>query len=81
MRLYRKEKQWHDYWEVHLNFPWVGKRPKKAEDAQFFHNLFGLEYGFSFPTKCCLYVEDEYYWTFSLRILGLGVTMIRQNGY
>jgi len=75
MRLYRKEKQWHDFWEIHINFPWMGKRfaPK--------HSLFGLEYGFSFPTKCCLYVEDEYYWTFSLRILGFGVTIIRQNGY
>ena len=75
MRLYRKEKQWYDFWEVCINFPWMGKRfaPK--------HSLSGLKYGFGFPTECCLYVEDEYYWTFSLRILGFGVTMIRQNGY
>jgi hypothetical protein len=75
MRLYRKEKQWYDFWEVRIDFPWIGKRfaPKKV--------LYGLEYGFSFPTKCCLYTEDDNYWTFSLIILGLGITIIRQNGY
>jgi hypothetical protein len=78
MRLYRKEKQWHDFWEIHINFPWMGKRFAPHPPH---HALGGLEYGFSFPTKCCLYIEDEYYWTFSLRILGLGVTTIRQNGY
>ena len=75
MRLYRKEKQWHDFWEIHINFPWAGKR--FAPEC----SLFGLEYGFSFPTKCCLYVEDEYYWAFTLRILGFGGTIVRQNGY
>jgi hypothetical protein len=28
-----------------------------------------------------LYAEDGNYWTFSLRILGFGVTVIRQDGY
>ena len=76
MRLYRKEKQWHDFWELHINFPWVGKRfaPTGIE-------LSGLEYGFSFPTECCLYAENGNYWTFTLRILGFGTTIVRQNGY
>jgi len=73
MKLYRKEKHWSDYWEIHINFPWMGKR--------FAPLGVGLEYGFSFPTKCCLYVEDEFYWAFTLRILGFGTTIVRQNGY
>jgi len=76
MKLYRKEKHWSDYWEVHINFPWVGKRNKLGT---WMHDA--SEYGFSFPTKCCLHIEDDNYWTFSLRILGFGITMIRQNGY
>ena len=73
MRLYRKEKHWDDYWEIHINFPWIGKR--------FRPFAFGLEYGFSFPTKCCLYTEDDNYWYVTLRILGFGTTITRQNGY
>ena len=97
MKLYRKEKHWSDYWEIHINFPWMGKRfaPlggggeqvfdfSEVEDSlgkRFAPLGVGLEYGFSFPTKCCLYVEDEFYWNFTLRILGFGMTIIRQNGY
>jgi len=69
MKIYRKEKHWDDYWEIHINFPWVGKRRH-------------CEYGFSFPTQCYLNKEDEdYYWSFTLKILGFGATIIRQNGY
>ncbi len=75
MRLYRKEKHWSDYWEVDVNFPWVGKRNK------FLEEFAALEYGFSFPTECFLHREDEFYWYFTLKILGFGVTITRQNGY
>jgi hypothetical protein len=76
MRLYRKEKDWSDYWEIHINFPWIGKRNKLGtweDDA--------AEYGFSFPTQCYLHKEDEHYWYVTLRILGFGMTIIRQKGY
>ena len=76
MRLYRKEKHWSDYWEVHINFPWIGKRNKLGPWEET-----GLEYGLSLPTECRLYVEDEHYWFFTLRILGFGMTITRQNGY
>ena len=76
MKLYRKEKHWSDYWEIHINFPWIGKRNKLS-----WVEYDALEYGFSFPTKCCLYTEDDNYWAFTLRILGFGTTILRQNGY
>ena len=75
MRIYRKEKHWSDYWEVHMTFPWIGKRNK------FLEEFAALEYGFSFPTECFLHKEDEHYWFFTLRILGFGTTIVRQNGY
>jgi hypothetical protein len=77
MRLYRKEKHWSNYLEVHLNFPWVGKRNKFAD----FTGKDVAEYGFSFPTECFLHREDEFYWYFTLRILGFGTTITRQKGY
>ena len=78
MRLYKKEKHWSDYWEVHVNFPWIGIRNKLGTWER---TATGQEYGFSFPTQCYLYVEDEFYWFFTLKFLGFGVTIIRQNGY
>jgi hypothetical protein len=82
MRLYRKEKHWSDYWEVDVNFPWIGshhsyngKRGWVAPDEPYY------AYGFSFPTKCFLHREDEFFWYFTLRILGFGMTITRQNGY
>lgn len=77
MILYKKEKHWSDYWEVHINFPWVGKRKKVAD----FTGKDAKEYGFSFPTKSYLYREDDIFWLFTLKILGFGVTIVRQNGY
>jgi hypothetical protein len=76
MRLYRKEKSWYDYWEVHINFPWIGRRNKLGT-----WKFDALEYGFSFPTECFLHKEDEHYWFFTLKFLGFGITIIRQNGY
>jgi hypothetical protein len=78
MRLYRKEKGLCDYWEVHINFPWVGKRKQYVDIVGVVE---GTEYGLSFPTKCCLHKEDEFFWFFTLRILGFGMTITRQNGY
>jgi hypothetical protein len=77
MRLYFKEKNWDDYWEVRINFPWMGKRHKHAD----FTGEPIKEYGFSFPTECFLRREDEFYWCFTLKFLGFGFTIIRQNGY
>ena len=56
MRLYRKEKHWSDYWEVDVNFPWVGRREKLgwvAPEEPYY------AYGFSFPTECFLHREDD----------------------
>ena len=78
MRLYRKEKHWSDYWEVDVNFPWVGRRKKLGE--QYIDTPY-YAYGFSFPTQCYLDIEDKHYWYFTLKFLGFGFTFIRQNGY
>ena len=79
MRLYRKEKHWSDYWEVDVNFPWIGRKKKLGWVSDFDTSYYA--YGFSFPTECFLHVEDEFYWFFTLKFLGLGITIIRQNGY
>jgi len=60
------------------NFPWVGRRKKLGcgnNDEPYY------AYGFSFPTECFLHREDEFYWYFTLKFLGFGFTIIRQNGY
>ena len=81
MRLYRKEKHWSDYWEVQINFPWVGRRKELGPDEPHY------VYGFSFPTECFLHREDDNwklrkpYWYFTLKIFGFGVTITRQDGY
>jgi hypothetical protein len=79
MRLYRKEKNWSNYWEVHINFPWVGRKKKLGWHPDFDTPNYG--YGFSFPTKCFLHKEDDNYWWFTLQFLGFGITITRQNGY
>jgi hypothetical protein len=82
MRLYKKEKDWSNYWEVDVNFPWIGRRKTGLWDGESpDFDTPHYAYGFSFPTECFLHREDEYYWHFTLRILGFGVTIVRQKGY
>ena len=78
MKILSKERKWWDYWELHLNFPWVGKQP--ISDGIFTVEN-ATQYGVKMPTCCILIKEPDIYWKFRLNFFGFGFTIIRQNGY
>ena len=78
MRILKKEKGWCDFWEIHLAFPWAGKRQRSVD---IFDLAEGTEYGFALQTECTFLREPEIYWQFRMSILGFGVGVYRQCSY
>jgi hypothetical protein len=78
MILHKKEKNWCDNREVHIFFPWAGRRRKCVDIME---SVEGTEYGFKLQTECTLFREPEIYWQFRLRILGFGIGIFRQYSY
>lgn len=80
MILYKREKDWYDYWRFNLFFPWAGKQERRN-----YHSFDcveeGAEYGFKLPTQCILAYEKDIFWEFRLRLLGFGFGVTRQWSY
>lgn len=73
-----REKNWHDYWEINLLLPMIGKwEPKTLE----FDPTVTTEYGVKLPTFCTMAREKDIFWSVGLSILGFGVRITRQWSY
>lgn len=75
MIIYRKEKDFWDFWEIHLFFPTFGKWEEATDISE--HMLF---YGIDLKTKI-IYEKDPVSRGFVFQVLGFGFSIHRQKGY